>query len=217
MPAGGGLHYYQADGADGRLRPQLIGATFGRLWGGEMNCPHCKTEALTRIALDENLPAYVCKRCGGNWISSREYWRWLEAHGPTLPEKAYEGPDIAPADTQEIKICPECKHLMLRYKVGHGTGIALDQCGGCNGLWLDGGEWDALKGRNLHDEVHLVFTAPWQSAVRREESRTRLEAIHRRRLGEDYEEVKRIRTWIDRHPERAQILAFLTDPDPYSP
>jgi Zn-finger nucleic acid-binding protein len=106
---------------------------------------------------------------------------------------------------------------MLRYKVGHGTGIALDQCAACNGMWFDRGEWDLLKGRNLYDEVHLVFTAPWQSAVRKEESRTRLDAIYRQRFGSDYDEVRRIREWIYGHPERDHIIAFLTDPEPYRP
>jgi len=102
-----------------------------------MNCPICGTVILEPANLDQNLPAHACAECGGAWLSSNEYWRWLEAHGPTLPEKPYEGPDITPADNSRAKICPECGHLMLRYTVGHGTGIALDQCGGCNGIWFD--------------------------------------------------------------------------------
>ena|SRR5215510_10387384 len=180
-----------------------------------MNCPVCKIVSLTRMELDENLPAYACAGCRGTWLSSREYWRWLDAHGPTLPEKQYEGPAITPADSSLVKICPECRRLMLRYMVGHGTGIALDQCAACNGMWFDRGEWDLLKGRNLHDEVHLVFTAPWQSAVRKEESRSRLDDVYRHRFGADYDEVKRVREWIHGHRECEQIIAFLTDPEPY--
>jgi Zn-finger nucleic acid-binding protein len=180
-----------------------------------MNCPICSGVSLTQTTLEADLPGYVCEQCHGNWISSREYWRWLERHGPTLPEKAPDGPEVEAVDTEQIKTCPECRRLMLRYQVGHGTGIGLDQCGACNGIWFDRGEWDLLKSRNLHDEVHLVFTAPWQSAVRKEASRARLDAIYRQRFGADYDEVKRIRSWVDAHPARDQILAFLTDHDPY--
>ena len=180
-----------------------------------MNCPVCMTVELTAADLDERLPAHACSQCGGAWLSSAEYWRWLEAHGPVLPEKRYDGPPIRADDNPQIKICPECSRLMLRYTVGHGTGIGLDQCGTCNGIWFDRGEWDVLKARNLHDEINLVFTAPWQSAVRKEEARVRLEALYRRRFGDDYYEIKRMRDWIYSHPERDQILAFLTDLDPY--
>jgi Zn-finger nucleic acid-binding protein len=180
-----------------------------------MNCPVCKTVPLRPASLDDGLPAHTCAGCGGALVSSRDYWRWLDAHGPTLPEKADDGAGIVPADSPRVKVCAECGRLMLRYAVGHGTGFALDQCGACNAVWFDGGEWDALKGRNLHDEVHLVFTAPWQSGVRREEARARLDAIYRRRFGEDYEEVSRIREWVAAHPERDKIVAFLTDLDPY--
>jgi len=79
------------------------------------------------------------------------------------------------------------------------------------------GEWDVLKGRNLHDEAHLVFTAPWQDAVRREESRVRLDALYRQRFGADYDEIKRIREWLRHHPDRDHVVAFLTDPEPYRP
>jgi Zn-finger nucleic acid-binding protein len=182
-----------------------------------MNCPVCKKALLTQTSLEAELPAYECKQCRGNWISAREYWRWLERHSPTLPEKATDVADVEAADTVQVKVCPDCRQTMLRYLVGHGTGIGLDQCGGCGGIWFDRGEWDLLKSRNLHDEVHGVFTAPWQSAVRREASRARLETIHRQRLGADYEEIKRIRSWIDGHSARDQIIAFLTDPDPYQP
>lgn len=180
-----------------------------------MNCPVCKTEKLGHTTLDEQVPAYECRECRGHWISSREYWQWLEQHGPTLPEQPGGGPEIVVLDSKQVKVCPECRRLMLRYQVGHGTGIGLDQCSACNGIWFDRGEWDLLKSRNLHDEVHMVFTAPWQTAVRRDESRERLDGIYRQRFGDDYDEVKRIRAWIDGHPEREKIVAFLTDPDPY--
>jgi Zn-finger nucleic acid-binding protein len=182
-----------------------------------MNCPVCKNSLLTQTTLEVELPAYACEQCHGNWISAREYWRWLERHGPSLPEKAPEGPEVDAVDTVQVKVCPECRLMMLRYQVGHGTGIGLDQCGGCGGIWFDRGEWELLKNRNLHDEVHAVFTVPWQSAVRREASRERLEEIRRQRFGVDYEEIKRIRSWIEAHAARDQIIAFFTDPDPYQP
>ena len=181
-----------------------------------MNCPVCKTHELSISDLESGLAGELCEGCAGYWLSGRAYQSWLRAKGEILPEKPYDGPDLVIADTQTAKICPECRRIMLRYTVGHGTGFGLDQCGACFGVWLDKGEWEALKGRNLHDEINRVFTLSWLSEARKEERRSHLERIYARHFGGDYGEVKRIREWIDAHPERDRILAFLSDPDPFA-
>jgi Zn-finger nucleic acid-binding protein len=181
-----------------------------------MKCPSCKTTDLTAADLESGLTAHVCESCQGHWISGRGYHDWLDRHGATLAEKTYDGPDIVIADTQNAKLCPECARILLRYKVGRGTDFTLEHCGACNGVWLDRGEWDALKVRNLHDEINAILTVPWQTRARLEERRRNLDQIYAARFGADYDELKRIRTWVDGHPERDRVLAFLTDPDPYS-
>src|SRR5262245_23258901 len=181
-----------------------------------MNCPVCKSNDLVAVELDTGLAAGRCPTCAGHWISGRAYFEWLDRHGETLPERTYEGPEIVIADTQQAKLCPECSRIMLRYAVGHGTDFAIDHCSACNGVWFDRGEWEALERRNLHDEVNAILTVPWQTAAHREERRRHLEEIYERRFGEDYEEMKRIRRWLDTHPKRDSILAFLSDTDPYS-
>jgi len=168
------------------------------------------------VELDTGLVAGRCPTCEGHWISGPAYFEWLDRHGETLPERTYEGPEIVIADTQQAKLCPECSRIMLRYVVGHGTNFAIDHCGACNGAWFDRGEWEALEGRNLHDEVNAILSVPWQTAAHREERRRHLDEIYERRFGEDYDEMKRIRRWLDEHPQRDFILAFLSDTDPYS-
>lgn len=181
-----------------------------------MRCPVCKGDALESVRLESGLPANHCPSCSGHWISGRDYWSWLDAHGPNLGEKTYEGPEITVADTEQAKLCPECSRIMLRYAVGHGTDFSLDHCSSCNGVWLDRGEWESLKGRNLHDDVNAILTVPWQTAARKEERKRHLERIYAKRFGDDFEEMKRVRAWLDGHPHRDTILAFLTDADPYS-
>jgi Zn-finger nucleic acid-binding protein len=133
-----------------------------------------------------------------------------------LPEKPYDGPEIEISDTQLAKVCPECSCLMLRYRVGRGTTFAIDHCGACSGVWLDRGEWDSLKGRNLHDEINAILTIPWQTQARREERRRNLDKIYAKQFGDSYGEVQRVRAWLDAQPNRDRVLAFLMDRDPYS-
>ncbi len=179
-----------------------------------MKCPVCKTEELALSALEGLLSSRHCNKCGGNWIQSFEYWKWREHHREKLPE--FEESAAAPAPNPPatgalvVKHCPECRSILVRYKVGHGFSFSLDQCGNCRGVWFDKDEWEALKARNLHDDVYTIFTAPWQSQVRREESQRNQEQIYLKKFGEEgVEEIKRMKEWIDSHPRKHEILAYL--------
>ncbi|MBT9313886.1 TFIIB-type zinc ribbon-containing protein [Leptothoe spongobia] len=180
-----------------------------------MKCPVCSDSSLHITSLESRLNASCCSDCQGQWISANDYWTWLKHHGETLPEKEPDELPIQADDVQRAKLCPECKRIMLRYKVGHSLDFRLDQCGSCNGVWFDANEWEALKQRNLHDEVHLIFSAPWQSQVRKDEARKLLEAIYTEAFSDDYGKIKEIKSWIENHPEQEKILNYLSNEDPY--
>ena len=174
-----------------------------------MKCPSCNRHAVLQLTrLDSDLRASRCGRCEGHWITADEYWRWLEVHG-NLPEK---GPDDIPLeaeDTQHAKLCPRCHRIMLRYKVGHGMDFRLDQCGRCKSVWFDANEWEALKQRNLHDDIHLIFSAPWQSDVRRSEARDVFQSIYAGYFEADYDKIRAFKAWVDGHDERTKMIAYL--------
>lgn len=181
-----------------------------------MNCPVCRSEELTALELEANLSSLNCSKCGGNWVPGFTYWTWLEQHGPNLPERMEPLEEQPATDNLEMKMCPECMSLMFQYRVGHGLGFSLDQCAGCKGIWFDRDEWETLKSRNLHDDVHAIFTAPWQAAASREDRMQRLEQMYERKLGvDDYAQAKQVRAWLDSHPRRHELLAFLIDRDPF--
>lgn len=176
-----------------------------------MKCPVCKTIELDFAPLEGELTARHCGQCGGNWIPSFEYWRWREAHKEVLPEKPADPAAPNPLTGALIaKLCPECHRILVKYKVGHGANFSLDQCGHCGGVWFDKDEWEALKSRNLHDEVYTIFTAPWQNRVRSEEVQRRQEALYRQKFGEEgFEHIQRMKEWIAEHPQKQEILAYL--------
>lgn len=181
-----------------------------------MKCPVCKTTELRLIGLEENLSSFKCSSCGGNWVQGLEYWKWLEQHGKNLPEVKNPGGDLPVSDTPYTKECPECRWNMTRYRVGHGVGFSLDQCAGCKGIWFDRNEWEVLKGRNLHDDIHSIFTTFWQSEAVKEERKGHLEQIYNKKFGaDDYSELKRVRAWLDAHPKKQELLAYLIDQNPF--
>ena len=105
---------------------------------------------------------------------------------------------------------------MVKYLVGRGLQFTVDHCHGCKGIWLDGNEWEALRKRNLHDDLNSMLTSFWQTGAQREARKKRLEEIYISRFGaDDYTEIKRIRWWLDTKVNRDQLLAYLTDKDPF--
>jgi Zn-finger nucleic acid-binding protein len=180
-----------------------------------MNCPVCKDVGLQPRDLGERLPGHGCGRCGGTFIRSTDYQEWLRRHGANLPERPPTASLPVPADTHQVKVCPACGHLMGRHHVGHEISFAIDHCDACQGIWLDRSEWEILVARGLHDDLHLMFSQAWQRAVRDLERRHHAEAGLRKRFGQDLAELERIRRWIEAHPQRSAILAFLNDRDPY--
>jgi Zn-finger nucleic acid-binding protein len=182
-----------------------------------MKCPVCETTEMLSTYLEKTLPAHTCPTCGGIWVASTHYWTWLEEHSALLPKE----PDnaVSPSPTTDMKragICPWCGHLLLKYKVAHDIPFTLDQCGHCNSFWFDKHEWEALKSRNLHNAVHKVFTDPWQRRLREEESQHHWQAFYLQKFGTaDYAEIQRIRAWLQQHPERDRLIAYLINENPY--
>jgi Zn-finger nucleic acid-binding protein len=162
------------------------------------------------------LSVYKCKKCQGFWISALKYREWLDKYEPDFYEQVdYDAP-LPVLDVEQAKLCPDCGRILICYRVWPDISFRLDRCWGCNGVWFDHAEWDVLRSHGLYDKVHMFFTEPWQRKLREEETRRRFEAIYLEYFGpQDYAEIKRIREWIQQHPEGQRLLAYLNDKDPY--
>ena len=182
----------------------------------ELRCPVCKTIELVKTELEENLSSYNCDKCGGHWIRGKEYWDWVEQHGTKLAERIHESESLQLAEPGIPVDCPECRFRMVKYLVGRGLDFTVDHCAGCKGIWLDRNEWEALRKRNLHDDLHGMFTSFWQEGAKREQRKKRMQQIYLDRFGEaDYAEIKRVRHWLDTKTNREELMAYLMDQDPY--
>lgn len=163
---------------------------------------------LSPVTLEEGLQAYQCLDSGGYYIPAVCYMQWLEkqpARLPHLPESG-SNPEI---DSDAALVCPESGTLMTRYKVGHGFTFAINRSI-TGGIWLDGGEWEALRQRNFHDEIHLVFTAPWQKHVRDERALATYEQTLKSALGPEVLEcLGDLRSVLKDHPHQNLAIAYL--------
>lgn len=185
-----------------------------------MQCPVCKTTSLGVTVLPEGPRAYACKSCGGKFVKVDQYLNWRTVHGKDLPETPAE--TVAPlsvVDSGPGKLCPDCGAFLIRHKVGHGVAFHLDRCFRCGGVWLDDKEWDVLQSRNLHDDIHLIFSDAWQNEVKRQEReesyRQVVDDILDQKLSHscnasDAAQVKKFAIWMLGRPNCDEIFAYLS-------
>src|SRR5437660_1447550 len=168
-------------------QPDSLGLHASTYYNRCMRCPVCKSSELITRELDANLSSQQCDNCGGNWIRGAEYWKWVEEHQSDLPERLYETESLSPAEPGLPIDCPECRFRMVKYLAGRGLNFTIDHCHGCKGIWLDANEWEALRRRNLHDDLHLMLTSFWQNEAQHEARKNKLEQIYVNRFAaEDY-------------------------------
>jgi Zn-finger nucleic acid-binding protein len=183
-----------------------------------MNCPVCKAKTLEAAELptggETGLTALRCRGCGGHWVAGDIYLLWVDRRGATAPETlpAADTPTPSVADVPKAKLCPQCGRLLARGRVGRGLNFSLNRCATCGGFWFDAGMWDALLARGLHDDAHHVFSPVWQAEALRQERQQQHERLMIAKLGDaDFQEIRRIRKWIETHPHRSELYAVLME------
>lgn len=61
-----------------------------------------------------------------------------------------------------------------------------------------------------------MLTAFWQVEAQKELRKKRMEQIYTGRFGaDDYAEVEKVRAWLATRPNKQELIAFLTDKDPF--
>ena len=163
--------------------------------------------------VEPGLEVYECPKSGGLWIPLQSYLAWKDRQPPGAAAPTGNCPTALQDDSrQRTLICPESGRLLLRYRVGHGLPFHLDRSPATGGVWLDKGEWEALKSRGLHVSLHLIFTAAYQRQVRSSEYVQRMTATFRERIGvADFAKVTEFGAWLARHPRRRDICCYLLD------
>jgi len=113
-------------------------------------CPRCKT-GMSPLEY-EGVPIDRCDRCRGEWLDGGELKRILDAareHPEASAEvEALKQPKIRGvllAEVRENLPCPACGQTMEAFNYAGDTGIILDRCRHCGGIWLDAGELEKVQ------------------------------------------------------------------------
>lgn len=132
-----------------------------------MNCPDC--DAPLRQTDYHGINIDECPRCLGRWFDRDEplrakdrtdqYLRWLDFD-------PFAGDASAPAVSGFARLCPRCSLKMgvIAYKT---SGVLIDKCSSCHGIWLDQGEFEKII-KHLKKETSSETAAQYRKDVERQ-------------------------------------------------
>lgn len=133
-----------------------------------MDCLKCVGVLKKKIM--EHVEIDVCPVCEGIWFDAKELEKIIEADSKDFKfldvgREEFDGKEVEEfkkeLDTKAAQ-CPYCKEKTLLVKKSFGEGksiVVVDVCPNGHGVWLDGGEVNALrKNKDNSDEVKNIFT-----------------------------------------------------------
>ena len=106
-----------------------------------MQCPKCPATALVATRV-QAIEVDRCETCGGIWFDNHELIPLLHESVPELT--ALRGRSAPAGVNQKHGQCPRDSTGFIRVSSALGNSVIVDTCPKCQGIWLDGGEFDTL-------------------------------------------------------------------------
>lgn len=115
-----------------------------------INCPRCRAP-MAEIDY-EGITVDTCRSCGGEWLDPDEL-KAVTARRETVftPEEIaqVEGVDqvtvVAQDELAEELSCPRCGARLRAFNYAYTSGVIIDKCPDCGGIWLDKDELEHVQ------------------------------------------------------------------------
>ena len=115
-----------------------------------MQCPVC--DSPLRTVDYEGIKIDTCDGCQGEWLDAGELRPILKAREVRFDEQQRRA-IAAAAKVTGVKLdkanrkltCPKCGRRTDAVNYGGDTGIVIDKCSECGGIWLDHGELEKIQ------------------------------------------------------------------------
>ncbi|MBO9490680.1 zf-TFIIB domain-containing protein [Endozoicomonas sp. G2_1] len=179
-----------------------------------MKCTSCNNGSLIPSFIDDLFRAHTCQNCGGNWILIEDYVSWKDRN----PEHQFSS-DITEVidEPTGAMLCPVSGSIMRKFRISAETSHSLDYSSAVGGVWLDKGEWELLKEEKLAGSLNNILTTNWQNTIRAESAKNNFSEIYQSKFGvEQYQEIRKIREWLNSQSNKADLRAYILAEDPYS-
>lgn len=117
-------------------------------------CPKCCQETLWAFDY-EGIEVDFCDTCKGLWLDAGELAEYVEL-SKDLPD--IEGALKTAKETDMP--CPKCSGFLEEMEYAHGSGILIDRCNSCRGIFLDAGEIKDIEelSANLEHPFSRVYS-----------------------------------------------------------
>jgi uncharacterized protein len=115
-----------------------------------MKCPNCKS-TLNTITY-ESIRIETCDKCGGEWMDTEELGHIARVR-ETLFTPNERRAVAATSKITGVKVkdhdrdleCPKCGGTTDAINYGGDSGIIIDRCTSCHGMWLDAAELEGVQ------------------------------------------------------------------------
>ncbi len=115
-----------------------------------MQCPQCG--ASLQATVYEGVPVHTCDTCGGEFVGGEEFARIVEHRQEQFSDELRaeldeRRPSFGELSTQPDRSlgCPACGQEMAVANYAGDSGIFVDRCTVCGGLWLDQEELEKVQ------------------------------------------------------------------------
>lgn len=160
-------------------------------------CSRCKDRELQAHHL-EGWKVYVCTECGGLWIGADAFREAIRKPPPAAATSSEISASQAAVWGESALSCPRCKRKMKKGVYSYSSGVIIDRCESCSGIWLDRGELAKIRAFvNREPPRERILMAELQA----EQLRRRAHARDRGRAG--------TRAWGEGGMDR--VFSFLRD------
>jgi|CXWL01.1.fsa_nt_gi Zn-finger nucleic acid-binding protein len=115
-----------------------------------MKCPNC--QASLKTITYEGIHIETCAGCGGEWLDAEELGHIARAREIRFSPEEWRAV-TATAKITGVKIkdhdrdlkCPKCGGMTDAVNYGGDSGIIVDRCTSCHGIWLDKAELEGVQ------------------------------------------------------------------------
>ncbi len=115
-----------------------------------MKCPNCDNTLATITY--EGIRIETCPGCQGEWLDDNELGHVTRAREERFdPQErravaeATKIKGVVLADVDRDLVCPKCGGQTDPINYGGDTGLIIDRCTQCHGIWLDPGELEKIQ------------------------------------------------------------------------
>lgn len=133
-----------------------------------MHCPSCRHALVAEERCGQTVDR--CRSCGGLWLDATE----LGALVRQTPLPAHTDPahtDPARYTGTRGLACPRCQVALEPFNYAHDSGVHINRCGDCDGIWLEHGQLELLVQYRTGTAATQALADAWSSELQGDQRR----------------------------------------------